>query len=640
MPTHHKLIFGNCMDMSEIPSNSIHLMVTSPPYFNAPFDYKDLYKTYDQYLDVLSKVAKETYRVLQQGRIAVLNIDDMLVDGKKYPITADVTKIFLEAGFNYRDRIIWKKPDGYLRISKRSGVILQNPFPMYYYPDNLLESIIIFQKGKFNYKSIPQKIRSDSRINLKEFQDNKWYMTLWEMTNVLPGSPLEKNIAAFPEELPYRIISLFSYKNEIVLDPFVGSGTTMKVARYLGRNSIGIELIKDLEPIIREKVGFGSNGELFNTDDTFETIVRKSTKFGYISISEGKESRYMNISAEIKGIKYTPFLCSKMEVINLNELDKALTKNSAFILNVDSINKVAISWWVSPKRTRSYPYARVYNTLNFSGKKITIIPVIKDEGIDGERDYLQWDTISLMSLLGVYVIIGYYTSAVKNKRYDNKITNQRFDMDYILHNLEEIINYQSDALHWNLSQIDTIGNISEIALREYINIGNNLNVRMHSIDSAKKRIANLLKDKNVFMKSSRDLAKKAQKRESSIKQLKEFVTGEKGALTIKNYLGGYYFFTADEIKLDGDNIYLIECKHSIKGALPSIDDIKDGLLKMILFTNLTNVTIDNKKYNSKAVLKLTSAGGFDYDKLSKKQKKVIELLKQEKIKNNFELELL
>jgi len=283
MGTHHKLIFGNCMSMKEIPDESVHLMITSPPYFNAPFDYKGLFKTYGQYLGVLRKVARETYRVLQNGRIAVLNIDDMLINGEKFPIVADATRIFMGAGFRYRDRIIWKKPEGYLRISRRSGVILQNPYPMYFYPDNLLESIIIFQKGKFNYKSISKEVREASRIDIKEFQENKWYMTLWEMTNVLPGSPLEKDIAAFPEELPYRIIKLFSYKGETVLDPFVGSGTTMKVARQLGRNSIGIEIIKDLEPIIREKLGFGKNRELFQNDDTLEVIYRKDDKYGYIS---------------------------------------------------------------------------------------------------------------------------------------------------------------------------------------------------------------------------------------------------------------------------------------------------------------------------------------------------------------------
>jgi DNA modification methylase len=281
--TFHKLIIGNCKSMEEISDDSIHLMLTSPPYFNAPFDYKGLYDNYEQYLELLNHVAKEIYRVLKQGRIAVLNIDDMLVNGEKFPIVSDVTKIFQNAGFRYRDRIIWKKPDGYLRISRRSGVLLQNPYPMYFYPDNLLESILIFQKGRFDYRSIPEEVKEASKINIKEFLDNKWYMTLWEMTNVLPGSTLEKEIAAFPEELPYRIIKLFSYVGETVLDPFAGSGTTMKVARFLGRNSIGIEIKKSLIPIIKKKLGFEGQLPIDNQNDTFEVIIREDTQYGIVS---------------------------------------------------------------------------------------------------------------------------------------------------------------------------------------------------------------------------------------------------------------------------------------------------------------------------------------------------------------------
>lgn len=283
MPTNHKLIIGNCMSMEEIPDESVHLMVTSPPYFNAPFDYKGLFKNYDQYLGVLKRFAKELFRVLKTGRIAVLNIDDMLVDGEKFPIVADVTKIFINAGFRYRDRIIWKKPDGYLRISRRSGVLLQNPYPMYFYPDNLLESIIIFQKGKFEYRSIPKEIREVSKIDIKEFSNKRWYITQWEINNVMPGSTLEKDIAAFPEELPYRIIKLFSYKGETVIDPFAGSGTTMKVARDLERNSIGIEIKKSLIPIIRKKLGFEGQSEIHHQEDEFEIIIRERAKYGYIS---------------------------------------------------------------------------------------------------------------------------------------------------------------------------------------------------------------------------------------------------------------------------------------------------------------------------------------------------------------------
>lgn len=275
MPTNHKLIIGTSESMSEIKDNSIQLIVTSPPYFNAPFDYKDLYFTYGDYLKMLENVAKESFRVLDTGRIFALNIDDMLVNGEKFPIISDATRIFMNAGFRYRDRITWKKPDGYLRISRRSGVLLQHPYPMYFYPDNLLESIIIFQKEKFDYKSVTEEIKKESLIDTKMFQEKKWYMTLWEMTNVLPNSKLEKDIAAFPEELPFRIIKLFSYVGETVLDPFTGSGTTMKVARNNGRNSVGYELKKDLVPIIKEKVGFGKQDRIDGRDDSFELVIRK-----------------------------------------------------------------------------------------------------------------------------------------------------------------------------------------------------------------------------------------------------------------------------------------------------------------------------------------------------------------------------
>ena len=292
MNTHHKIIFGNCMDMSEISDSSIHLIVTSPPYYNAPFDYDGLFTNYEQYIGVLKRFAKESFRVLSEGRIVALNIDDMLVNGTKCPIVADATKIFQDSGFRYRDRIIWKKPDGYLRISKRSGVILQNPFPMYYYPDNLLESIVIFQKGKFDYRSISSEIRELSKIDIKEFQNNNWHKTLWEITNVLPGSVLEKNVAAFPEELPYRIIKLYSYVGETVLDPFLGSGTTIKVARLLRRNSVGIEIIRDLEKVIRRKTGFDTSPDIFNGNDQLEIIERKTGKYKFVTLEYIEKKKY------------------------------------------------------------------------------------------------------------------------------------------------------------------------------------------------------------------------------------------------------------------------------------------------------------------------------------------------------------
>lgn len=347
----------------------------------------------------------------------------------------------------------------------------------------------------------------------------------------------------------------------------------------------------------------------------------------------------MDLSAKITGIKYKPFLCAKLKSFAFKDLRRALATTAVFILNIDKENSVAISWWVSAKRTRSYPYARVYDTLNFAGKKITIIPVVKDEGKEGDRDFLQWDTISLMSLLGVYVIIGYYVDAERSTRYRHKITNQRFDIPYIKRKIKEILSYQSDALHWNLSQIDKVSDIGQKALESYEKISRKTKVEMHSKTSAEKRIKQLQKGKDKFMSLSRQLAEMAQRREGVTEQPKEHLSGTKGIITIKNYLGGFYYFTADEVEIKGRDVYLIEAKHS-KSSLPSIGDIKDGLIKMILFTNLEDVKMDGKNYNPKPVLKLTIENHFDPEKLSDTQKRNLELLNKEAKINGFAIKII
>jgi site-specific DNA-methyltransferase (adenine-specific) len=254
----HRVVFGDCREMREIPDDSIQLMVTSPPYYNAPFDYPDLFKDYAEFLRLVRAFSKDLYRVMAPGRVACFVTDDMLVKGEKYPVVADVTRLMLNAGFRYRDRIVWVKPKGYVRISRRSGVVIQHPYPMYYYPDNIQESILIFQKGKFDYsyvRNLPSQKREMSRIPLDDYNGEEWHLTVWKITNVLPLGPrIEKGVAAFPEEIPRRLIRLFSFYGETVLDPFLGSGTTMKVAQELGRNSWGFEIDRGLKRIIRQKM--------------------------------------------------------------------------------------------------------------------------------------------------------------------------------------------------------------------------------------------------------------------------------------------------------------------------------------------------------------------------------------------------
>ncbi len=276
--TSHRLIFGNSEDMRELQDSSVHLVVTSPPYFNAPFDYPDLFESYDAYLDKMAKVARELKRVVAQGRVVCIVCDDTLIEGEKYPVVADLTKIYIKEGFTYRDKITWIKPEGYIRISRRSGVLLQHPYPMYFYPDNIQETILIFQNGKFDYKSVPEEVRERSKIDISEYQEKKWYLTTWNIVNVLPlKNRIENGIAAFPEEIPYRLIKLFSYVGENVLDPFMGSGTTNKIAAMLGRNSVGYEIDLELLEVIKDKMGLKQNS-LFEGDYDVEIIIRNDAR--------------------------------------------------------------------------------------------------------------------------------------------------------------------------------------------------------------------------------------------------------------------------------------------------------------------------------------------------------------------------
>ncbi len=221
-----------------------------------------------------------------------------------------------------------------------------------------------------------------------------------------------------------------------------------------------------------------------------------------------------NITAKIiRGIAYKPLLCKKLNSYKFNSLSTAL-KDATFFLDINQHDKLAVSWWVSAKRTRSYPYARIYDSLGFTGKKLTIIPIMKDEGVEGDRDFLQWDTISLMSLLGVYVIISYYKDAEKSKRYKGKISKQKFDEKQIKREINKLVKYQSDPLHWNLEQINKINLVGKKAIISYKRISTTLGVKMHSFVLAEKRINELMKNKKIFLTNSRLLAQEAQKRES------------------------------------------------------------------------------------------------------------------------------
>ncbi len=332
------------------------------------------------------------------------------------------------------------------------------------------------------------------------------------------------------------------------------------------------------------------------------------------------------IEAEIKDVKHykATFAPKELPKFQLEDILSGIAlKQSSFLLELHS-NTYAISRWTGPKRTRTWPYQHVYDIINRK-PRVAIIPYYKDEGKDGNGDYLQWDTISLMSLLGVYVIFGYYVKARKNERYPdrNKITGHEFDPVYIAKRLEELAYYHSDPIHWNMKEInDYLLEVIEKAIEGHRAIAAATGVRLHSENGLQRRKNNIAN----FQTQSRALALLAQNREALTRQRRER-TGEglKGRINITNFYKGAYYLTVDEAVKLGEDVFLIEKKHG-DGFMPSISDIKDGLLKLILFTNLASIKIEGRTYKHHTVLGLTSDRVKGYCHSKQTPTKVLEFL--------------
>ncbi len=214
-----------------------------------------------------------------------------------------------------------------------------------------------------------------------------------------------------------------------------------------------------------------------------------------------------------------------------------------------------------------------------------------------------------MSLLNVYVIFAYYIQADKHKTRKDKITNQKFDNNYVTSKIQEISEYHSSALHWNLKEIkENLSDIMDMVKKSYSSIEDKLKVRLHDSKGLDNFQNELQQGCKSFMEFSRVKAKRAQSSEFQTIQPKEALsTKTKAKITISNYLGGMYYLTVDEIDYNKNTVCLIECKHTSSSLIPSRGSIKDGLLKMVLFSNLQNLKVDNKKFNYKPILKLTSS---------------------------------
>ena len=315
-------------------------------------------------------------------------------------------------------------------------------------------------------------------------------------------------------------------------------------------------------------------------------------------------SQIGEISGDVEDINYKQLVNDNLREAKLENFD--VNKSTGAFILTNGNERIAVSRWISPKRTRSYPYERVYDTLAYEGRKATIIPVVKDEGLGGERDFLQWDTISLLSLLNVRVVLAYYDSAEKNLKRADQITNQKFDNDYIASRLAEVFNFKGTAREWNEREVKQLKPVLEKAKLAYHKISKETKTYLHD-ETTLNELIKYAETPKTFLEFSRQKSQQAQSREFVTTQPKEALsTDTKAKVTINNALFGKYFFTCDETKIDSKTVFLIEAKHSQRSKFPSRNDIKDGLVKMMLYTNLKNVKVGAKAHNLKVQIRLTS----------------------------------
>lgn len=257
MRTIHKIINGDSRQMNLIPDNSINLVITSPPYWQLK-DYGTenqigYHEDYETYVNNLNLVWKECYRVLDNGCRLCINIGDQFARAVYYgrykviPIRTEIIKFCESIGFDYMGAIIWQKQT---TTNTTGGASLMGSFPT---PRNGIlsidyEFILIFKKLGTSKIKISKEIKEQSRLTLEEWKE--YFSGHWNFGGVRQ----DRHVAMFPEELPKRLIKMFAFKGETILDPFLGSGTTSLAAKNLERNSIGYEINSEFIKIAKERL--------------------------------------------------------------------------------------------------------------------------------------------------------------------------------------------------------------------------------------------------------------------------------------------------------------------------------------------------------------------------------------------------
>lgn len=324
------------------------------------------------------------------------------------------------------------------------------------------------------------------------------------------------------------------------------------------------------------------------------------------------------IEGKIKKNSYQFKIRPKLSAINF--LDAMQRNRKVFKSKFLENETVAISVWTTPKRTKTYPFARVYDTLSYDGIKITIIPAMVDYGKHGERGKIQPSTVDWMTSIGVYLILGTYVHAEKGKKGKMAANagsktqssegkpkfaqGQKFDTDYLQKQIETIIMTKPDVKEWNEKQLEMIPEFLEKGIEIYKKLGAKLNVPLGNFAKMEYDVRRWTKDSKQFLKDCEEASKGAQNRETVSDHMLEDVPGNKGKINIDFGESRKLYLTSDSMVLEKGTVTLLEGKNTSSGKYPVMGDVKDALIKLMIFRS-SDFEFEGEELEKKLVCYLT-----------------------------------
>ena len=279
--TYQRLINGDARDLSFLDDESIHLVVTSPPYWNLKRynenpDQLGHVNDYEVFLGELDKICREVFRVLVPGGRLVCVVGDVCVSRRRFgrhlvfPLHADTCVLCRKIGFDNLNPIIWHKIANANFEVENGSKFLGKP----YEPNAIIKNdmeFILMQRKPGGYRKPTEEQRKLSKIDKKDF--GTWFQQIWNIT----GASTRNHPAPFPLELASRLVRMFSFYGDTVLDPFCGSGTTMIASLRYGRNSIGIDIDTEYCRMAARYLKKEGSNLFFDTELSFEKMTLDNT---------------------------------------------------------------------------------------------------------------------------------------------------------------------------------------------------------------------------------------------------------------------------------------------------------------------------------------------------------------------------